>query len=374
MARFRWLLPVLLTALVTIPATTWLTLNWSTLTSSSDGLISPLTPRTEVPKPLNAYRISTLADRQYAGQPIKLVELQSETPEVKTYVYTMSTLGKTMSGQLNIPVSVLESTEPTPAILMLRGYVPPEIFKTGVGTKNAAAALAQAGYITVAPDFFGYGLSDPEPADSWQARFEKPIIAAEHLASLTTYGIPVDLTSAQRHDISALGIWAHSNGGQIALTTLEILSQPIPTTLWAPVTVPFPYSILFFSDENDDEGKAMRLWISQFEANYDVFEFSLTKHLDRLTGHIQLHHGTADEAALKVWSDEFVAKVEAENDRRQEVIQDQATATDAAAVTATPLPKIDLKYFTYPGADHNLQPSWNTAMQRDVSFFDQHLQ
>ena len=156
-------------------------------------------------------------------------------------------------------------------------------------------------------------------------------------------------------DTKRLGIWAHSNGGQIALTTLEILNQPIPTSLWAPVTAPFPYSLLFFSDENEDEGKATRKWIAQFEQDYDVYEFSLTQHLDLLQGELQLHHGTLDEAALKSWSDEFVAKVKTENKSRQANQQ------------------IKINYFSYPGADHNLQPGWNTAIQRDIEFFGRKL-
>ena len=55
-----------------------------------------------------------------------------------------------------------------------------------------------------------------------------------------------------------IGIWGHSNGGQIALTVLEISQKEYPTVLWAPVSKPFPYSILYYTDEAEDRGKALR--------------------------------------------------------------------------------------------------------------------
>lgn len=314
------------------------------------------------PKPLLAYTIDALSQREYSVRPLTIEKILAEEDSYTSFLFSFKPLDRKMTGVINVPTTV-GVRNPVRAIVLLRGYVPPEIYAPGVGTKNAAAYFAERGFITVAPDFFGYGESDPEPSDSWQARFEKPAVVIELLKTLETEPLAIpnvedgELTaSSTEQSINSIGIWAHSNGGQIALTTLEILNKPIPTTLWAPVTAPFPYSILFFSDEYEDEGKTTRLWLSQFEEDYNVFDFSLTKHLNHLQGPLQLHHGTADEAALKVWSDEFVAKVDAENESRAE--------------QATPSAAIDLTYFTYPGADHNLQPAWATVIARDLEFFN----
>ena len=218
--------------------------------------------------------------------------------------------------------------------------------------------FAENGYITIAPDFLGFGESDLEPENSWEARFIKPIQITELISSLRTQ-TTLEYTSLEKSlkatsNPEKLGIWAHSNGGQIALTTLEIMEQSIPTTLWAPVTVPFPYSVLFYTDEMDDEGRATRLWLAEFEKNYDPREFSLTQYLSSLSGPIQLHHGETDDAALITWSNEFVEKIEKINTARED--NDQEI--------------IELTYYTYPNTNHNMVPSWNKAIQKDLSFFE----
>jgi fermentation-respiration switch protein FrsA (DUF1100 family) len=107
-----------------------------------------------------------------------------------------------------------------------------------------------------------------------------------------------------------------------------------------------------------------------FEENYDVFDYSLTQHLDKLSGPIQIHHGTADEAALISWSDEFIEKINLENKKRKTA----AEATDSASLQkSSTLAPIEIEYFTYPGADHNLQPGWDLVVARDVAFFKKNL-
>lgn len=327
--------------------------------------------------PLLQYSIENLESYPFSPSEVVLEELIAKEDSYDTYLFSYITLGKKMTGQINIPDRLTASpTQKRPAIVLIRGYVPKEIYKTGIGTKNAANALANQGYITVAPDFFGYGDSDPEGDDTWKTRFEKPIVIIELIRSLETYGITQDIDQTGKLRITDIGIWAHSNGGQIALTTLEALKKPIPTTLWAPVTAPFPYSVLYFGDELEDEGKSQRKWISMFEDEYDVFDFSLTKHLDKLTGPIQIHHGDADDAALIYWSSEFSDKIDIENKRREESISITTESTDEAQllVESEELPPIDLTYFKYPETNHNMIPSWDKVMQRDIQFFGEYLE
>ena len=328
-------------------------------------LLSPFSTNEETVKPLLQYTIPNLIQRRYVPSAVIVNVVLEEAPTYTSYLFSYTTTEKRMTGQLNVPKALIENPDApaAPVIVMLRGFALEETYTTGVGTKNAAAVLAQNGYVTLAPDFFGFGESDPEPTDVWEARFIKPINVVELITTLRatpTLQLPLPSLATIQLDTDRLGIWAHSNGGQIALTTLEILGEPIPTTLWAPVTVPFPYSILFYTDENDDEGKEARAWIGLFERDYNAQEFSITHYLNRLTGPIQLHHGIADEAALVTWSDEFIDKIEVENTRRTESEEIE-------------LPLIDVTYFTYPGADHNLQPSWNTVIQRDLEFFNTYL-
>jgi len=316
-------------------------------------LLSPFV-KEEKPKPLPllAYTIPTLATKTFSSSELILGANLKFEPEFSSQAFYFTATGKKITGLINIPTTQMPANG-WPVLIMVRGYVPPEIYQPGVGTKNAAEFFTKQGFVTLAPDFLGFGGSDPDFSDTWESRFVKPTQLAE---LIETIKIEAELTatdSAQTVKLNPakLGIWAHSNGGQITLTTLEILQQPIPASFWAPVLAPFPYSLLYFSDEIADEGKATRNWIAQFERDYDVFDFSLTQHLDLLHGEYQLHHGTADDSALKAWSDEFLAKVKVANTGREKTDQ------------------IKFNYFVYPGANHNLQPGWDTAIARDLIYF-----
>ncbi len=289
---------------------------------------------------------------------------------------------KKMTGLMNVPRGE-EATMAAGTVLMLRGYVAPSNYVSGTGTKNAGIYFAKNGFVTLAPDFLGYGDSEAAPEDSWLGRFEKPLQVKKLLVDMQNNNFECAATNLKEIEKKnekkrtaeetafldwcdnlnlavkpdELFMWAHSNGGQIALTTLEINEQMIPTTLWAPVSVGFPYSVLFFTDEYEDEGKGMRAYIASLEKNYDVFDFSHTKHLDKLPQGQQFlwHHGTADDAALIAWSDEMMNKLEIENEEREQ---------EAQIITT---------YYRYEGTDHNLRPMWDTVIARDVEFFKSFL-
>lgn len=353
--------------------------------NSSLSLLNPLIEsKSEPARPLLELSIENLSQKIFEPSQINLIEIIEEKPEYTSYLFSYTTLSRLMTGQINIPKEATPSNQKV--IILIRGYVPLSIYKTGVGTSSAADVFAKSGYITVAPDFFGYGKSDPEPSDSWQARFEKPISIIELLETIKNTGIPIDPENKTKIKSEQIGIWAHSNGGQIALASLEILSKPIPTTLWAPVTAPFPYSILAFSDEELDEGKDMRSYVAQFEQVYDVFDFSLTRHIHKLTGPLQLHQGKLDDAIPYTWNDEFYEKINQENERRKQLVlekQKQEDEIDQQAATSSSyinfptdeeiLDPIEIEYFVYPTADHNMRPDWNTAINRDLDFFEKWL-
>jgi hypothetical protein len=333
--------------------------------------------------PLEKYSIPNLKNYNFQSSEIILTELVNETDDYSTYLFTFQTMGKNMTGTANIPQVAKSNLDKFPVIVLVRGYAAPDQYYPGFGTRNAADVLAKNGYVTLAPDFFGFGNSDSEPEDSWEARFIKPINVIELIKTIQENSTISINTSSEKellvNDISffldpvKIGIWAHSNGGQITLSCLQILSEPIPSTLWAPVTAPFPYSILFFTRTSDDEGKQTRAWLAMFEKDYDAFEFSITQHLQYLTGPIQIHHGGQDTESLQIWSDAFVSKLAQENKRRLEVKESNQTQEENK--TSNKLEEIIVNYHTYPTADHNLQPTnnWQQAIQRDLDFFSTHL-
>ncbi|HAV14882.1 MAG TPA: hypothetical protein DCX25_00955 [Candidatus Pacebacteria bacterium] len=281
---------------------------------------------------LDKYSFSRLRTRTYFPSALQMIKVLKKTPEFSSYVFMFTSDGKKVSGQMNLP----NKTGKLPVIVMVRGYVDKEIYATGVGTKRASEALAQHGYITIAPDFLGYGESDPESNDIFEARFEKPVTVLNLLASVRM--LP-------QADPKRVGIWGHSNGGQIALSVLEITQKNYPTVLWAPVTQGFPDSILQYVGELPDSGAYIKGELEKFHIRYADDEYSVAAHWDDMTAPLQVHQGLADEEV-------------------------KSKQTKGVADGLKKLGK-SVTLFTYPKEDHNFnQGSFATMMERDLQFFD----
>ena len=252
------------------------------------------------------------------------------------YTFHYESDEKKVTGVAHLP----NGKGPFPIILQFRGYVDKQKYYPGEGTDHSAEVYASNGFISLAPDFLGYGSSDPPSPDAFEDRFLTYTTALNLIASVKT--LPMA-------DATKIGIWGHSNGGHIALTVLEILGKSLPASLWAPVSKPFPYSILYYSDEADDNGKALRKELAAFEQNYNVDNYSLTNYFNRLAGPIILHQGSADDAVPQGWSDLLAKTIKGKEK--------------------------NITYYVYPEADHNMAPTaWNTVVSRDVAFFKKELQ
>lgn len=222
---------------------------------------------------------------------------------------------------------------------MLRGYVDEKVYQPGVGTQRTAEFFAKNGFITLAPDFLGYGGSDKAFTDSLQTRFDAPLEVLNLIAAVPS----IPAAGSEK-----LALWGHSNGGQIALSVLEITRQPYPTVLWAPVSKPFPQSVLYFAAEMEDKGEYLRKITGDFEKSYDPQHYSITDYLPWLSAPIQLHQSSADEAVPKAWTDELVAKLKSQ--------------------------KKSVIYYTYPGENHNFNKgSWPLVVSRDLNFYTKNL-
>jgi dipeptidyl aminopeptidase/acylaminoacyl peptidase len=291
--------------------------------------ISPEAPYLTIEKPFEKYSFPKLRERAFIPDGI--------WTEGNMFYYWVD--GKKISGQIHQP----EGSVPIggwPVVVMIRGYVDKDIYRPGIGTERAAEIFAKNGYVTLAPDFLGYGESDESFTNNLEDRFWSPIEVLQLMASLKNLA---------NVNFEKVAIWAHSNGGQIALSVLEISGKSYPTTLWAPVSKPFPYSILYYTDEADDFGKALRRLVAGFEAMYDSDLYSINNYYDWINAPIQIHQGTADEPVPFKWSQDLEKNL---TDLNKEV-----------------------KLYLYPGADHNLaggENAWSEAVARDLSWFNAH--
>lgn len=289
-------------------------------------------------RPLEKYQIENLSETYVPSVDIKIEKELEKSDEFTSYLVSFSfdpTLSekkdKKVTGLLNVP----EGDASFPLIVLFRGYVDQNIYQTGVGTKRVGEYFAKNGYITIAPDFLGYGGSDIEAGNIFESRFQTYTTALTLLNSID---------SIEKWDNKNVFIWGHSNGGQIALTALEATGVTYPTVLWAPVTKPFPYSILYYTDESDDRGKLIRKELSKFETDYDVEKFSLTNYLGNIKAPIEIHQGTNDDAIPLDWSSKFV--------KDMKVLEKEIT------------------YLVHPTLDHNMNPLWGDTIYTSLEFFN----
>jgi len=279
-------------------------------------------PTWNKPKPLEKYTIENMSKTEFKASKIN----------INNNIFDFQVDSKKVTGLINIP----KADGLYPMAILLRGYVDQSIYQTGMGTKRVGEYFVKNDYITLAPDFLGYGGSDIESSNIFESRFQTYTTVLTLLKSINKENFP-------QWDSQNIFIWAHSNGGQIALTVLEVTGEDYPTVLWAPVTESFPYSILYYTNEPDDGGKFLRKQLSHFEEAYDTDKFSFTNYLDRINAPIEYHWGTKDDAISSKWRDKFVKKMKT-------------------------LEK-DFKNYNHPGADHNMNPLWDDVMQRTLEFF-----
>ena len=299
-------------------------------------LINPLGPKIKEkqPQPLLKYSFENLKQRGYQGSEIKLEKIIKKEDKYTSWLFSFQSDGQKVTGMLNLP----QKQGKMPVIVMLRGYADDTIYFTGLGTRKAAGVLAENGFITLAPDFLGFGGSDTASADILEARFEKPI---------TVLNLLVSIKNLSQADENKIQIWAHSNGGQIALSVLEISQKPIPTVLWAPVTKGFPESVLQYMTDLDDQGLKVKKSIDDFVVLYEEKNYSIDNYWNDIKASLQVHQGTADEYIDTEWTDSFVQ-------------------------TLKGLGK-NVTYYKYPKNDHNFSRDWDLVVQRDLQFFKKNL-
>ena len=320
---------------------------WLVFFLSTGEYISPLGSETE-DKPLQKYSFPRLKQASFTPSDIRIgEELDLGTDvQVNQFFYSDSFApDKKISGSITFP----DTPGTYPVVVLYRGWADEEVYYTGYGTKNAAAYFARNGYIAVAPDFLGYAASDERSYDTAESRFQTYTSALTLLRSLDNITAALEDEEDLNYvlDSERVGIWGHSNGGQITLSVLALTGEPIPTTLWAPVTIPFPDNILHYAGDNIDGGTYIRNLVADFRSEYNDEMYTPTSYLTWIDAPILLHQGGLDDAVPPKWSDDFAEAMEA-------------------------LGK-DVTYYTYPNADHNMRPDWGTVIRRDLEHFNAYL-
>lgn len=306
-------------------------------------MISPLgSEKKLISHELEKYDFDSLkksrADTGFRPYGIKILGPIEEVEKRRNYKVDFSTReisfqsgDKKISGMLNYRP---EKSSLSPVIIMIRGYADEINYYPGYGSWRVADQLAKQGYTTFSLDFLGYGNSDSAANDGLEARFHKVVEVIDLIE---------EIKALPWVDKNKIGIWAHSNGGQIALSVLEITGANYPTVLWAPMTNAFPQSLIDTADEGEDKQKTID-YINLFLKNYDGRRYAFENYYKWIKAPILILQGTTDEWCKVEWQEKVV------ND-----LQNLGK-------------KSELKIFE--GDDHNFSKSWSRAVEESEAWWN----
>lgn len=280
-----------------------------------------------VPDTNSSSFIEGLRQREYIGGEIKIEGTLSSNNSYTKYLISYPSDNLKIYGVMNLP----KGSGPFPVVILNHGYFNTSTFKSGDGTDTMANILAAKGYITLAPDYRGFGNS--EDSQESASRGHRPDYAIDVLNLIAS------VKSLDKADPNRIGIWGHSMGGEVSLRTIEATDKVKAVVLWAPTSGNAADNAAFY-------GRGRRT--SSPTPNPDASGTSPINYLQYINAPISLHQGLSDTEVNPQWSKNLSDALEKEGK--------------------------EVEYFEYPGQDHNFKNlGWDEISQRTLEFFDSYL-
>lgn len=318
-------------------------LTWLSGFINQPGLKSPLKapPSATVQnEEILTYSIEGLRQREFKSE-IKTKQKVSETASFTSYVISYDSDGLNIFALMNVP-KTSPPPDGFPVIIVNHGYIAPEVYSTTQSYRNISDYYAQNGYLVLKPDYRGHGNSE-----AGKGRVLNRVNYAVDVLNLIAAANSIPEANPEK-----IAMYGHSMGGEITLRVLEATNKVKAATLWAPVTVDFPESFLYFVRRHREKSEVLAYEeeLNRLFVNENFSPISTNKHLDLIKSPFIIHHGTRDESVPFEWSKAFAGK----------------------------LAEIGVRntfFYIYEGEDHNFRNgSWGIATRRDLEFFKSQLQ
>ncbi len=294
---------------------------------------------TPTPDPYAGLTIADLAARTYGGGQIRVEEMVAVTEAFTRSLITYPSDGLTIHGFMNVPRGSDEESEPLPVVLVLHGYIDPDVYTTLAYTTRYADALARAGYVAIHPNLRNFPPSD-EGLDPFRVGIAVDVL---NLIALVRQhgGQPGPL---RRADLARIGVWGHSMGGGAAIRVITVDPGVKAAVLYGSMSADERQNyerVLFWSGgERGQEELAT--------PEEDMRRIAPVYHLDRIQAAVSIHHSDADATVPLAWSLDLCQR-----------LQNLGKAVEC---------------FTYQGLPHTFRGAGDQLfMQRYIAFFDQQL-
>ena len=288
-----------------------------------------------------------MREQAYPGSDIVIEQKLQPGANYQRYRASYLSEGLKQYALLTVPNGTPPATG-WPAIIFNHGYIPPEQYRTTERYVAYVDGFARNGYVVFRPDYRGHDQSEGNASGGYGSP-DYTIDVLNALSSVKQYAAV---------DPERIGMWGHSMGGHITLRSMVTTQDIKAGVIWAGVVASYPDLMSRWRRPVPASVPTRaRRWRDDFVAKYGSPEsnpafwasISPSSYLADLSGPLQLHHGTADESVPAEFSQ---------------------TLYQQAQDAKLPVP---VEYYEYPGDNHNLSKSFNTAMQRSVAFFDKYV-
>jgi dipeptidyl aminopeptidase/acylaminoacyl peptidase len=277
--------------------------------------------------------------KRYDGRGLRVGRVLATTDRYVRHFVSYRSGDLRISGILNVP----RGTGPFPVLVLLHGYIDPDVYVTGQGLMREQDYLARRGYAVLHTDYRNHASSDDDPAAERRLRLGYTEDTVNAVLAIRESG-------HARLDGDRVGLLGRSMGGGVTYNTL--VAQPglvRAAVVFAPVSSRAEDNFdRWIRDERPDLAADIVARHGSPEDNPRFWrEVSPRTYFDRVTEPVLIHHGTSDDSCPVRWTRETYR-----------ALRDEGK---------------DARLFVYDGEEHAFGPQWPLSMRRTVRFLDRHL-
>lgn len=313
------------------------------------GFVISLKRNANLNKSYNPLSIQYLQNRSYSGSDIEIEQTLTPGTNFNRYIASYISDGLKIYALLTVPTTQMPAGG-FPAIVLNHGYITPEKYTPDGNYIAYVDALSKAGFIVFKPDYRGNGKSEGAPGSEYFSE-DYVIDDLNAIASVKKYK---DVNPKR------IGVWGHSLGGNISLKDLVISKDIKAVVIWGGVVGDINDIIYNWQGRVTYQPAAEDLYLRNKGLNYLLGVYGTPSknpdfwnsidpwtYLPEENIPVQIHVGLADNQVPPDFSKNLYLKLKSLNKNAE--------------------------YYEYPGANHDIQQGFSTAMQRTVSFFNRYL-
>jgi dipeptidyl aminopeptidase/acylaminoacyl peptidase len=313
----------------------------STLTStptpvpSATPSFTPLPSLTPTPDPYDGLTIESLRRRSYGSQGLTVLEQGRIAYGLTRAYFDYESDGLQVHAFLEIPAG----EGPFPVVLVLHGYIDPEVYNTLTYTAHYATDFARRGFIAVHPNYRNYPPSESGPS-LFRVGYAVDVL---NLAVLirSQAGQPGPFQQAEGQ---AIGLFGHSMGGGIALRSITVSPEIDAAVLYGAMSGNERWNFEKIQEWSEGQRGIEELAVPEA----DLGRISPIFYLEGVQAPVSIHHGAADDLVPPEWSEDLCARL-------------------------TALGKT-VECFSYPGQPHTFYGEGDALLvQRAADFFHRYL-